>query len=412
MNSENLNPVILKPKNKHINRLSSGLELNAERRQEQVVCIISPNKDVYSETFIRAHIERLPAKVRVLYGGYFPRFQDNGRELLPISVLPLQIIRGIWRRLLRLPGDCFEKAALKRFLRANNVAAVLAEYGPAGTAVMGVCKETRIPLIVYFRGYDVYSHRVIEKEGQNYTKLFENAAAIFAVSRDIEIRLLHLGAPQQKLHYNPSGVDTALFQGADPAQAPPLFLSVGRFVDKKAPHLTILTFSKVFESIPEARLIMIGEGPLWESCKHLTKALGIESAVEFLGLRSHIEVAVIMRGARALIQHSIRTNCGDTEGTPNTIKEAGSSGLPVVATQHGGIPDIVIDRETGFLVEEGDIESMALHMIQLAKNPGLAARLGKAAREHVCSNFSMDQSVDRLWGVIEDAIQKVKKLTG
>ena len=112
-----------------------------------------------------------------------------------------------------------------------------------------------------------------------------------------------------------------------------------------------------------------------------------------------------MRRARAAVQHSMRASNGDSEGTPNSLKEAGASGLPVVATRHGGIPDIIIDGKTGFLVDEGDVERMAEYMTQLAKDPILAARLGRAAREHVCAEFSMEQSIGNLWRESEAAIR-------
>jgi glycosyltransferase involved in cell wall biosynthesis len=175
-------------------------------------------------------------------------------------------------------------------------------------------------------------------------------------------------------------------------------------VDKKAPHLTLLAFSKVAAKIHDARLVMVGDGTLWEACKHLADALGVGDKVEFPGPSSHAEVAATMRHARAFVQHSMRTTYGDAEGTPVAILEAGASGLPVVATRHMGIQDVVIHSETGLLVEEGDIEGMAHWMGRIAEEPLLAGRLGRAARERVASQFSMDRSICNLWRIIERAI--------
>jgi glycosyltransferase involved in cell wall biosynthesis len=355
-------------------------------------------------------MERLPARTVVLYGTrlFDYRNMDNERHLLSQS-LPRRVARGMALRGLKLPESYFEKAALRGFLREKEVHVVLAEYGPTGVAVSEVCKEAGIPLVVHFHGYDAYDERSLEEEGYRYPELFENAAAVIAVSRDMERQLLHLGAKPQSLHYNPYGVDTSLFQHGNPSHTAPLFVAVGRFVDKKAPHLTVLAFKRVVETFPEARLIMIGGGPLWEASKLLCRGLDIAEAVDFPGPRPHVEVASTMRQALAFVQHSLRTSYGDSEGTPVAVLEAGATGLPVVATRHAGIQDIVIDGKTGLLVDEGDVDSMAECMIRLVKDRALAADLGRAARERICAEFSMEKSISHLWSIIEAAIQEHRK---
>jgi glycosyltransferase involved in cell wall biosynthesis len=273
---------------------------------------------------------------------------------------------------------------------------------------MGACNSEGIPLIVHFHGFDAYDQSILEEYQSPYKKMFSAAEAVIAVSKQMESQLLALGADREKVFYNPYGIDTSLFAGVDPAASPPAFLFVGRFVDKKAPHLTILAFKKVFTQFPDARLIMIGEGPLWEACKQIARALGVSEAVEFLGRRSHTQVAAVMRQVRALVQHSMRTTYGDSEGTPLAILEAGSTGIPVVATRHAGIKDAVVEKETGFLVDEGDIEGMAKCMLRLAKEPPLASRMGKNARERICIEYSMERSIHNLSKIIETSIQSRK----
>jgi glycosyltransferase involved in cell wall biosynthesis len=138
----------------------------------------------------------------------------------------------------------------------------------------------------------------------------------------------------------------------------------------------------------------------------MTRALRLSGAVELSGPRPHAEIANAMRGARAFVQHSIRTRNGDSEGTPVAVLEAGASGLPLVATRHAGIQDAVSDGATGLLVDEGDIDGMAERMLRLAKDADLAARLGRAAREKICAEFSMEKSINNLWRIIEMALEK------
>jgi colanic acid/amylovoran biosynthesis glycosyltransferase len=85
---------------------------------------------------------------------------------------------------------------------------------------------------------------------------------------------------------------------------------------------------------------------------------------------------------------------------PNAILEASASGLPVVATRHAGIPEVVVDGETGFLVEERDVEGMARQMTRLVLEPGLVAELGRAGRRRMQESFSIDSRIARLWEII------------
>lgn len=369
------------------------------------VCVVSPNKGAHSETFIRAHVENLPAKVNLLHGGWFPTLIHDDKPLcsMPVKGLDLAI-----SKLLNVHFDRFRNGALRKYLRRRGIQAVLAEYGPTGVNVMRACNAEGIPLIVHFHGFDAYDQSILKEYQSPYERMFRTAEAVIAVSREMESQLLALGADRERVFYNPYGVDTSLFSGADPGSSPPVFLFVGRFVDKKAPHLTILAFKKVLREFSDARLIMIGDGPLREACKQIARGLRISETIEFQGSRSHTQVAAVMRQVRALVQHSMSTTYGDSEGTPVAILEAGATGIPVVATRHAGIKDVVVEKETGFLVNEGDIERMADYMLLLAKEPALASSMGKDARQRICTWFSMERSIHNLSKIIEISIQSHK----
>jgi colanic acid/amylovoran biosynthesis glycosyltransferase len=392
-------------------RLRSRLQVRVTRegfvlptRERPVVCIVFPNQNAYSETFIRAHIEQLPAKVEVLYGGYFPKYKADREPLLTgLSGLAVKVM-GFFPRVCSSLSAKVANFELKRFFLKHHVELVLAEYGPTGAAVTDACLQAGVPLVVHFHGFDLYHRAILEKYDSRYRRMFSAAKALVTVSHEMTQRLQDLGAPMDKIFYNSCGVDTSLFSGADPAHAGPVCVAVGRFVDKKAPHLTVLAFKEAVSKCPDARLIMIGDGPLWQSSEKLARELGLEGAVEFLGQRSHAEIATIMRKARMFVQHSVQAVHGDSEGTPVAILEAGASGLPVVATRHAGIRDVVVEGQTGLLADEGDVEGMAANIIQLAQDPVLAARLGTAARERICAQFSMQESMARLWRIMEAQI--------
>lgn len=373
-------------------------------KDERTLAIVLPYAPAPSETFITNHIVNLPAKI-VTVQGWRPSIE--GRTVLSFPQL-------IFHKVLRsLSGQGLGRettAAYVKAFRGHRVAAVLAEYGTTGVMTVDACRQLHIPLIVYFFGYDASVTSVLEEHAESYRRMFQEACAIIAISRSIRRRLVSLGAPPEKVHYIPCGADCGQFAGASPADAPPLFLAVGRFVEKKAPHLTIRAFAMVHSAHPSARLRMIGDGPLWNECRELARTLGVAEAVEFLGTQTHSVVGSEMQQARCFVQHSVAAASGDCEGTPVGILEAGGSGLPVISTRHSGIPDMVIEGETGFLVDEGDVEGMAKHMLHIAEDPALAARLGQASRKRIEEHFSLAGTISALWEVIEACMNGVPRV--
>jgi glycosyltransferase involved in cell wall biosynthesis len=373
---------------------------NRNSNGDTTVCIVVPYLPSLSETFIRAHVEGLPATVELIHG-WRPALNDR-----PVLGLPWRILYKGSRMLF---GDDLQReltAAYSKAFRRSNASAVLAEYGTTGVLVAPACREAQIPLIVHFHGYDASVRSVLEEHRVTYPMMFEAAAAIIAVSRAMQHKLIALGAPPEKVHYNPYGVDCHRFSGADPAKAPPLLLAVGRFTEKKAPQLTLAAFADVHRLQRHAKLVMIGEGPLLEECRVLAERLHIGAAVSFLGAQSHDTIQRQMSQARGFVQHSVEAPSGDCEGTPLAILEAGATGLPVVSTRHAGIPDVVIEEETGFLVDEGDVDSMARCMLLLVEDSELAGRMGRAAQERIQLHFSKQRSLEQLWRIIETCVEE------
>ncbi len=372
---------------------------------ENCVCIVAPYLPVVSETFIRGHAERLPAKV-VLVHSWPPSIGDR-----PVLRWPTRLVYKVRRRLLSAGTRNETTAAYMAAFRRARAQAVLAEYGTTGVATMEACRELGIPLIVHFHGYDASVHAVLNENRETYPLMFQQAAAVIAVSRSMARKLISLGCPSEKVHYNPCGINCHDFRGAEPSSAPPVFLAVGRFVEKKAPQLTLKAFAIVHQSMPAARLRMIGEGPLLDECRQLAIELKLQDAVTFLGAQPPAAVQKEMRSARCFVQHSMEATNGDCEGTPVGILEAGASGLPVVSTRHAGIADVIVEGVTGFLVDEGDVDGMAAHMLRLAQDPELARDLGVAARQRIESHFSEKLSDRRLWAVIEPCLAPARVST-
>jgi glycosyltransferase involved in cell wall biosynthesis len=226
------------------------------------------------------------------------------------------------------------------------------------------------------------------------------ASRVIAVSNHMLDQLVDLGCPSERIVLSPYGVDIDRFDGARPKEAAPLLLALGRLVPKKGPLLTLRAFATVQAEEPQTRLVMLGDGPLRDQCVDFARELGIDQSVDFPGSVDHVEVAARMRQARCFVQHSLRAEDGDSEGTPVAVLEASSCGLPVVSTKHAGIVDAVIDGEGGFLVEEGDVDGMARQILRLVREPELAEKMGTAARQHVKANYSSEESLGRLRSVL------------
>jgi glycosyltransferase involved in cell wall biosynthesis len=349
----------------------------------------------------------MPAKVVALNGGFFPKFCDGEEVFSPIVDKGLEALRQLPSSKGEALASYWKDRTLARLLRRKEIDVVLAEYGPTAGAVAPACGRARIPLVAHFHGRDAFYRPMIERHRNSYERAFETAAGIVVGTDEMEEQLIGLGAPADKIHKNPCGVDVDLFRPTRPGENPPHFVALGRFVEKKAPHLTLLAFREVVQEHPEARLTMIGDGKLLEACRQMASALGLSECVEFTGVLEHEEVAEVLREARAFVQHSAQPESGDSEGTSISVLEAAATGLPVVATRHGGIRRSVLHGRTGFLVDEYDVGSMVRHMSTLAQKPDLAGELGKAGRRRVEEEYAMEGSIQGLYQVVEEVWNRV-----
>lgn len=365
------------------------------------ICLIHPNPGPECETFIRAQTT-LPGVVSVLHGGHMPLYDQDGGLLhpdlpedAPLLFSPDGLVHTAEQ----------EQAAqsMADYLVANKIDVVLAEYGPTGVVMVEPCKRAEVPLVTHFHGFDASMKAALEKYAAGYERLFKEAATIVAVSKVMERDLLNLGAPEDRLIINPYGVDATLFDSGKPEEAEPHFIAVGRFVGKKSPLSVVRAFAEVVRDVPEARLSMIGDGPLRQACIDLADELNISDSANFPGPQPHAEVAAAMRGARCFVQHSVTPDSGDKEGTPNSVLEASASGLPVVSTIHAGIPEAVVHGETGLLCEEGDEATMAQNMLTMAKAPELAGKYGVAGRNHVMAHYDYATQLNKLGAILKGA---------
>ena len=379
-----------------------GNRFIAPIRSGPLECVATSELDGVSETAIRNHATALPMPVCIVHGRPLMR-DEQDRPIFRRDGLPARIVRRVRRRFTQEAdgSDSDLHRAQAAHLRRRGVAVVLAEGEMTALEMLNPCRLARVPLVVHFHCDNDYGHTVVS--GARYRELFDYAHALVVLSGQMREHVLRLGAPPEKVHVIPYGVDIRLFSTARPATVPPRFLAVGRFVESQAPHLLVAAMSHAVRACTDVRLTMIGSGPLLAPCRQLARALHVDHAIEFTGTGGHDVVAQHMRQARAFVQHAIATAVGDRCVTPVSLVEAMVSGLPVISTRHPDIVECVTDGDTGLLVDEQDVDGMADRMIQLAGDPEKAADLGRAARIVARERFSLERSLRQLAAILRAA---------
>ena len=164
---------------------------------------------------------------------------------------------------------------------------------------------------------------------------------------------------------------------------------------KRVPDL-LEAFRLLRERGVDARLCLVGDGPERESLERLAKSLGVVHDCFFLGYQEEMGRWFESFDAFALPSAN--------EGTPVSAIEALAAGCAVVATRVGGVPDVVQDGETGFLVPFGDTEALAARLAELAEDAELRARLGSTGRERVTSRYRVGRLIDEVDGLYRELL--------
>ncbi len=219
----------------------------------------------------------------------------------------------------------------------------------------------------------------------------------------------------QELHINPSNIqiiynsiDTTLFSpntlsgekirdqlGVAPGQF--VILCAGRLIKEKGIHLLLQSLSDILSLIPETRLVILGEGSYEKSLKRLAKKLGIDKPVQFIGHVDYQALPAYYNAADVLVMPTIRY-----EGLPLTLLEAMGCGVPVIASNLGGIGDVLKHDEEGLLFQMDDCKMMVDHIVYLHRHKDLLKKMGMQARQKIIQNHSLDTMINKL----ESAFQK------
>jgi N-acetyl-alpha-D-glucosaminyl L-malate synthase BshA len=271
---------------------------------------------------------------------------------------------------------------------------------PHSTAAYLAREMSGVPYVVTLHGSDV----TILGSDSSYlpvnTHTIEEADAVTAVSKFMADEAHQRLGIQKEITVIPNFVDERTFapnlyeEERVKAERDIVVSHISNFRSVKRVHDLVYAMAIVEKQVPGARLMLIGDGPERHSVEKLVKSLGLQQKVFLTGFRS--DVANLLGCNDAVVL------CSETESAPLTLLEGMSSGLPVIATSVGGIPEIIQDGVNGFLVPPKNPEAIADRILQLNAEPTLRTRLGKAARETVLQRYTADKVVDQYLKIYEN----------
>jgi glycosyltransferase involved in cell wall biosynthesis len=301
-------------------------------------------------------------------------------------------------------------AFVRRFREAR-FDLVHAHFGPGGTYAQPYAERFDLPLLVTFHGYDVpllsSAQRLLPMNWPyaiRGPRLLERMTLGLCASSELEQMLRELGVPAAKLRVHRLGIDMDAFEPADKPETPIEVMMIGRFVEKKGFEYGLRAFARAISQSGEpAKLTLVGSGEREASLRVEARRLGIEANVDFAGVLRKHEVAERLSRAHVLLAPSVVGRGGNRESGLIVVKEASACRAVPIGTHHGGIPEIIDDGETGFLVPERDAEAMGDRLALLLRDRELRERLGAAARSKMEREYDNVERVEALEALYDEA---------
>ena len=245
---------------------------------------------------------------------------------------------------------------------------------------------------------DIFSPRQFEI---GLDKLIDKTRAVITetdyAARFVRERFPHCA---DRVHRIYNGLDLSEFRRSDFSSTPPLIIAVGRLIPKKGFGDLIRTCALLLGRGKSFRCDIIGEGPLENELRQQIDELHLQNNVVLTGAKPQTQLRGRLAAANVFVLPSVIDPDGGMDNLPTVIMEAMATGLPVVSTNVGGIPEMIIENETGFLVQPGDVAGMADAIETVINDSSLAARLGHSGHERARALFSIEKNVRELCALI------------
>jgi colanic acid/amylovoran biosynthesis glycosyltransferase len=323
----------------------------------------------------------------------------------PVRIIPkpaMHVLRRFWFRQLRDQPWQISDAELRTLL------AVLSEtragllhiyFGHIAVHLLPLIRAWKNPSIVSFHGADV----MVDMDKPTYREatlqMLDAVKLILVRSESLRRALVDLGCDPEKIEIQRTGIPLEEFPFRErvvPKNGEWQFVQAGRLIEKKGLPVTLRAFSTFLKQHPSATLTIAGEGPLLPELQRFARELGVTDRVVFTGFISQEQLREIYHRSHIFLHPSQTGRDGNQEGVPNSMLEAMATGLPVFATEHGGIPEAIENGVSGVLVPERDDEALARALLNAAQDPDLLWRIGHAGGNAVRKNFDLSAQTQRL----------------
>lgn len=259
-------------------------------------------------------------------------------------------------------------------------------------------------IITVFHGYDLSSE--IKRNGMDiYRNLFVAGDLFLPVSNYWKKKLIGMGCPKSKIIVHQMGINIETFKYSIRDYTPNRqlqVLTIGRLVEKKGVEYAIRAIAKVSLKYNNIIYTIAGDGPLRNKIEALIEELGIHTQI--LGSVESTEVLQLYKKSGIFLLPSVTAEDGDQEGIPVVLMEAQATGLPIISTHHSGIPEVVLDGESGYLVPERDIDALADKLTYLIEHPNKCIEMGKRGRNHIESNYNIEKLNEKQIGIYSNLI--------
>ena len=377
-----------------------------DRGHEVDIYAYSPRND----PGVHADVERYNLLKRTYYMTIYASMPRNkiyrlikgiGRIAIDLHKKPMAVLNSL--NLLKFGKDAASLRILYQitpFLDKGPYDIVHCHFGPIGHLgiILKAVGAVHGQIVTTFRGYDISSY--VEKKGEHiYDTLFEKGDLFLCVSEQIKDMLIKLGCDERKIVVHRSGVQLTKFHSRlrKPKSDGKLrLLTIARLVEKKGVQYGIQAVAKVLKSHPDIEYKIAGDGHLKNNLQRLIEELKVFDNVKLLGWQHQEQIIESLQEADILLAPSVTSQSGDREGIPGAIVEALAWGLPVLSTRHSGIPEVIQDGESGFLVPERDTEALAEKLEYLIEHPELWPEMGRKGRKYVEEHYDIDKLNDRL----------------
>jgi glycosyltransferase involved in cell wall biosynthesis len=307
-----------------------------------------------------------------------------------------QVRRFVQRQLLGRPITIYrsEARAIAAELRRCHARLLHVYFGHIGVFLLPLLESCPVPVIVSFHGADARIDLHKPSYLERTRKMLSTARLLLVRSESLRTSLVRLGADPEKIRIHRTGVPLAEIPFTErraPVDGAWRCLQACRLIEKKGVATSLRAFARFADALPLARLTIAGEGPRLSALQGLANSLGIADRVTFTGFVSQKKLRALLAEAHLFLHPSELGTDGNQEGVPNSMLEAMASGLPVLATNHGGIPEAVEHEVSGLLTPERDAAALAGSLQKVTRDPALFSAMSTAARQRVESAFGSDE---------------------